>query len=86
MGGSEFMWIGKATLLLQLIPGILGWGKDGHYTICKIAQEYLSEDASVAVKELLPDSAQGDLASVCLWPDEIRFHYHWSGPLHYVDP
>ncbi|KAI8525432.1 hypothetical protein RHMOL_Rhmol13G0230000 [Rhododendron molle] len=85
MGGSEFVWIGKAILLLQLIPGILGWGKDGHYTVCKIAQGYLSEDASVAVKELLPDSAQGDLASVCSWADEIRFHYHWSGPLHYID-
>jgi hypothetical protein len=85
MGGSELLWIGKVILLLQLIPGILGWGKDGHYTICKIAQVYLSEDASVAVKELLPDSAEGDLASVCSWADEIRFHYHWSGPLHYVD-
>ncbi|XP_058215421.1 endonuclease 4-like isoform X2 [Rhododendron vialii] len=85
MGGSEFMWIGMAILLLQLIPGILGWGKDGHYTVCKIAQGYLSEDASLAVNELLPRSAQGDLASVCSWADEIRFHYHWSGPLHYID-
>ncbi|CAL5411174.1 unnamed protein product [Camellia sinensis] len=85
MGGFEVLWIGRVILLLQLVPGILGWGKEGHYTICKIAEGYLSEDASAAVKELLPDHAEGDLASVCSWADEIRFHFHWSGPLHYVD-
>ncbi|CAL5344910.1 unnamed protein product [Camellia sinensis] len=85
MGGFEILWIGRVILLLQLVPGILGWGKEGHYTICKIAEGYLSEDASAAVKELLPDHAEGDLASVCSWADEIRFHFHWSGPLHYVD-
>lgn len=39
------------------------------------------------VKELLPASAEGDLAAVCSWPDEIRrkAHYHWSSVLHYVD-
>ena len=37
------------------------------------------------MKELLPESAEGDLANVCSWPDEIRFHYHWSSALHYVD-
>ncbi|KAF5742248.1 hypothetical protein HS088_TW09G00292 [Tripterygium wilfordii] len=47
--------------------------------------EYLTEDALVAVKELLPDSAEGDLAAVCSWADEIRFHYHWSSALHYAD-
>lgn len=72
-------------MLLQLISGVLGWGKEGHYATCKIAEEYLTEDAKVAVKQLLPDYAGGDLASLCSWPDEIRFHYHWSGALHYVD-
>ncbi|XAR66406.1 hypothetical protein NMG60_11012633 [Bertholletia excelsa] len=85
MDGLVLLRIGRAILLLQLIPGILGWGKEGHYVICKIAEGYLSEDASVAVKELLPDRAEGDLASVCSWADEIRFHLRWSGPLHYVD-
>ncbi|XP_052202071.1 endonuclease 4-like [Diospyros lotus] len=87
MDGFELLWIGRLILVLQLIPGVLGWGKEGHYVICKIAEAYLSEDASVAVKALLPDRAEGDLASVCSWPDEIRHHFHWrwSGPLHYVD-
>ncbi|KAI4299308.1 hypothetical protein L6164_032777 [Bauhinia variegata] len=65
--------------------GVLGWGKEGHYAICKIAEEYLSEGALLAVKQLLPDSAGGDLAELCSWADEIRWHFHWSSALHYVD-
>lgn len=48
-------------------------------------KEYLSEDALFAVKQLLPDYAEGDLAAVCSWPDEIRRHYRWSGALHFID-
>ncbi|XP_004504986.1 endonuclease 4-like isoform X2 [Cicer arietinum] len=76
------------VLLMPLaLPTVLGWGKDGHYAICKISLEYLSEDALFAVKQLLPDSAEGDLAAVCSWPDEVRHnrHYRWSSALHYVD-
>ncbi|GER27183.1 endonuclease [Striga asiatica] len=62
-----------------------GWGKEGHYAICKIAENYLTEEASAAVKALLPDIAEGDLANVCSWADQIKFHYRWSSPLHYVD-
>ncbi|KAF2303429.1 hypothetical protein GH714_018264 [Hevea brasiliensis] len=50
-----------------------------------ILQGYLSEDAVAAVNELLPDSAEGDLAAVCFWPDEVRFHYRWSSALRYID-
>ncbi|KAL6562173.1 hypothetical protein OROGR_003180 [Orobanche gracilis] len=46
---------------------------------------YLTEEALAAVIALLPDHAEGDLAAVCSWADEIRFHYRWSSPLHYVD-
>lgn len=46
---------------------------------------FLSEDALAAVKDLLPDSAEGDLANVCAWADEVRWHYRWSSPLHYID-
>lgn len=39
------------------------------------------------MKQLLPDSAEGDLAAVCSWADEVRYNYHyrWSSPLHYID-
>ncbi|KAK7319620.1 hypothetical protein RJT34_04343 [Clitoria ternatea] len=74
-------------LLLMPLPTVLCWGKEGHYAICKITQDYLSEDALFAVKQLLPDSAEGDLAAVCSWADEVRhnYHYRWSSALHYVD-
>lgn len=39
------------------------------------------------VRELLPASAEGDLAAVCSWADELRENhdYHWSSVLHFVD-
>ncbi|KAI5656983.1 hypothetical protein M9H77_25776 [Catharanthus roseus] len=79
--------IERFFVVLLLFPGIFGWGKEGHYAICKIAQGFLSEDAEMGVKELLPDHAEGELANVCSWADEVRHHYHyrWSSPLHYVD-
>ncbi|XP_058085242.1 endonuclease 4-like [Magnolia sinica] len=84
-----FGWsfIGRAIILLQSVTGILAWGKEGHYAICKIAEGLLTEDAAAAVKLLLPDYANGDLAAVCSWPDEIRHQYRWrwTSPLHYVD-
>ncbi|KAL0305804.1 UNVERIFIED_CONTAM: Endonuclease 1 [Sesamum radiatum] len=87
MGMSDRWWISRVVICLLIIPRINGWGKDGHYVICKIAENYLTEDALAAVKALLPDHAKGDLADVCSWPDEIRrnSHYRWSSPLHYVD-
>ncbi|KAH7292786.1 hypothetical protein KP509_29G085600 [Ceratopteris richardii] len=38
-----------------------------------------------AVKDLLPDYAGGSLASLCSWPDEMRFKYRWSSSLHFID-
>lgn len=87
MGRSWLLWMGRVLVLLQLVHGVFGWGKDGHYTICKIAEVYLTQNSLAAVKDLLPESAEGDLASVCSWADTIRRNYRWrwSSPLHYVD-
>ncbi|XP_047330243.1 endonuclease 4-like [Impatiens glandulifera] len=85
MGRSDFLCAGLVILLLHLIPGILGWGKLGHYATCKIAEAYLTKGASAAVKSLLPRIAEGDLANVCAWPDQSRFRYRWSSALHYSD-
>ncbi|RYR18694.1 hypothetical protein Ahy_B03g063310 isoform D [Arachis hypogaea] len=73
------------VVVLFPFPTALCWGKDGHYAVCKIAQDYLSQDAVSAVKELLPDSAQGHLAAVCSWADDVGYthNYRWSQPLHY---
>ncbi|EOY28377.1 hypothetical protein QUC31_013005 [Theobroma cacao] len=87
MGSHELLWIGRVLVLMLLVHGVIGWGKEGHYAVCKIAEGYLTEDALATVKELLPDSAKGELASVCSWPDDIKWYYnwHWTSPLHYVD-
>eukprot|EP00252_Welwitschia_mirabilis_P018875 TRINITY_DN4234_c0_g1_i1.p1 TRINITY_DN4234_c0_g1~~TRINITY_DN4234_c0_g1_i1.p1 ORF type:complete len:189 (+),score=12.82 TRINITY_DN4234_c0_g1_i1:52-618(+) len=61
------------------------WGKEGHYSTCKLAEPLLSHAASKAVKDLLPDYADGDLASLCSWADQMRFRYHWASPLHFID-
>ncbi|KAJ4912826.1 Endonuclease 4 [Raphanus sativus] len=81
------LWFARVIVLTQLIHGALSWGKEGHYTVCKIAESYFEEETVAAVKRLLPESAQGDLASVCSWPDEIKHHWQWrwTSPLHYVD-
>lgn len=50
-----------------------------------LTQNYLTDEALAAVKALLPDSAEGELAAVCAWADQVRWHYHWSSALHYVD-
>ncbi|XP_072980065.1 endonuclease 2-like [Typha angustifolia] len=75
-------------ILLSMIAGAPrsdAWGKEGHFMVCKIAQQYLTRKASKAVLGLLPASAGGDLAAVCSWADEVRFRYRWSGPLHYIN-
>ncbi|KNA06084.1 hypothetical protein SOVF_184390 [Spinacia oleracea] len=88
MGFSELLRVcGVAIVFFQLITAGFGWGQHGHYAICKIAEGYLSENAMAVVKELLPESAEGELAAVCSWADlfQVRSHYYWSRALHYVD-
>ncbi|KAM7274983.1 hypothetical protein ACFE04_016849 [Oxalis oulophora] len=73
-------------LFLFLLPVVVySWGYEGHYTVCKIAQSRLSDGAAAAVKNLLPEYAENDLASVCIWADRVKFHYPWSSPLHYIN-
>lgn len=40
MESSRHFWIGIAFLLAMqlMIPVSVGWGKDGHYATCKIAE------------------------------------------------
>ncbi|XP_076951187.1 endonuclease 2-like [Bidens hawaiensis] len=73
-------------LFVYVAPvSVRAWGVDGHYMTCKIAQGRLSQTALDAVNSLLPDYASGDLASLCSWADHVKFRYHWSSPLHYID-
>lgn len=38
MGQSELCWTANVFVFLLLLPGILGWGREGHYAVCKIAE------------------------------------------------
>lgn len=77
--------LASVMIYLVMVPASESWGIEGHYATCKIAQPLLTEEASAAVNELLPDYAKGDLASLCSWADQVRFRYGWSRPLHFID-
>ncbi|WZZ46706.1 hypothetical protein YC2023_042965 [Brassica napus] len=87
MGLSLRTWVASILLLTHLVHGALGWGVDGHYAVCKIAQSYFEEKTLVAVKKILPAYANGELAAVCSWPDEIkrRPEWSWTYALHFVN-
>lgn len=38
MSSSLRQWFARVLVLTQLINGALCWGKEGHYTVCKIAE------------------------------------------------
>ncbi|KAL1807746.1 hypothetical protein DCAR_0727131 [Daucus carota subsp. sativus] len=85
MGFCRGAYVLALISFLFLLPVIHGWGVDGHLTVCRIAQARLTETAAAAVKKLLPVSAEGDLGSECSWADHVKFRYHWSSALHYID-
>ncbi|KAK8914662.1 Endonuclease 2 [Platanthera zijinensis] len=80
-----FFFILISVLLIARAPFGDAWGKEGHIMVCKIAQPYLTETTSKAVLDLLPEVAAGELSAMCPWADEVRFHYRWASPLHYVN-
>ncbi|KAH0915132.1 hypothetical protein HID58_029578 [Brassica napus] len=87
MGLTLRMWVASLLLLTHLLHGALCWGDDGHYAVCKIAQGYFEEETVVAVKKFLPAYADGELAAVCSWPDEIKRlpQWKWTAALHFAD-
>ncbi|KAF8407803.1 hypothetical protein HHK36_006939 [Tetracentron sinense] len=56
-----------------------------HLLVFVLLQQRLSEAAANTVKKLLPDYADNDLGSLCSWADHVKFRYHWSSALHYID-
>lgn len=52
-----------------------------------VRKPLLYEPAENAIAKLLPESANGNLASLCNWPDEVRWmsKYKWTRELHWVD-
>lgn len=87
--GKSFLY--EFVLLLVsafiLVPETLSWSKEGHIITCRIAQKLLDPEAAHAVQNLLPDYVNGDLSSLCTWPDQIRhwYKYRWTSSLHFID-
>lgn len=50
-----------------------------------LLQPRLSKATEDAVSKLLPAYAENDLGSMCSWADRVKFRYHWSSPLHYLN-
>lgn len=70
-------------LLLFTVQSGKAWGPTGHRAVGLIAERYLSERASLAVRGILgPDS----LAEVSTWADEIRSDPAWNhaSTWHYI--
>lgn len=52
-----------------------------------VLQPLLYEPTKQAIAALLPKSANGNLADLCTWPDEVRWmdKYKWTRELHWVN-
>ncbi|XP_019160304.1 PREDICTED: endonuclease 2 isoform X2 [Ipomoea nil] len=81
----NYMLAAVAALLFLFPVAAHGWGVDGHLIACRIAQSRLSAAAADAVDKLLPAYAKGNLSSMCSWADNVRFRFHWSAPLHFIN-
>lgn len=77
--------LAAACLLVFLPAPSLAWGVEGHYATCALAQMLFTKATQDAVQDLLPEHAEGNLASLCSWPDQMRFRYRWSSSLHFID-
>uniref|UniRef100_J3M1S7 Aspergillus nuclease S1 n=2 Tax=Oryza brachyantha TaxID=4533 RepID=J3M1S7_ORYBR len=86
---SSFVLAAAAAALFVLAsaPAAHCWSKEGHMLTCRIAQDLLEPAAAHAVRNLLPEEADGDLSAMCVWPDQVRhwYRYRWTSPLHFID-
>ncbi|XP_042470919.1 endonuclease 1-like isoform X1 [Zingiber officinale] len=75
------------AMMVSSLPVAESWSKEGHILTCRIAQDLLDHEAAETVKHLLPQYANGDLSSLCTWPDQVRhwYKYRWTSPLHFID-
>jgi S1/P1 Nuclease len=71
-----------SLLLLFPSPVAWAWGVEGHRVIADIAWNHL--DAATRAR-LRPFLGEYNLASISVWPDDIRKDRPETGPWHYVD-
>jgi hypothetical protein len=75
--------------LHSLLDTACGWGTLGHEMVANLAYHRLTNETKQAVQDILgpvnATLAGSPLAAVADWADQVRYHYHWSAPLHYID-
>ncbi|HWW43055.1 S1/P1 nuclease [Pedobacter sp.] len=77
----------KRILIYLLFPlGILigSWGAIGHQTVARVAENHLTPEAKLAVKDLLGNET---LPGISSWADQVRSEpaYKATGPYHFVN-
>uniref|UniRef100_A0A1D1YNH6 Aspergillus nuclease S1 n=1 Tax=Anthurium amnicola TaxID=1678845 RepID=A0A1D1YNH6_9ARAE len=87
LGTAKRRFLAASLILAISVPGCHSWSKEGHIITCRIAQALLDHAAAHAVRNLLPDYANGDLSALCVWPDQVRhwYKYRWTSSLHFID-
>src|SRR5262245_34282468 len=77
-----------AGLLLSCVSiwteNAMAWGPLGHQTVVRIAEQFLTNQATKATRALLGTMT---LEEASIWPDTIRDDpaYAWVKPLHYAN-
>ncbi|MBE9598219.1 S1/P1 nuclease [Pedobacter sp. MC2016-24] len=71
-------------LLFPVIVLLASWGAVGHQTVARIAENHLSTEAQLAVRDLLGNET---LAGISSWADQIKSDpdYSHTGPYHFVN-
>lgn len=71
-------------LAAALTLSLISWGYDGHHAIAKIAENHLTPNAALAIKNLLGRETMADVSS---YADEIRSNpaFKSTGVFHYID-
>jgi hypothetical protein len=76
--------LGAAVLLVSQCNWALAWGDVGHRTVAYVAENYLTEDGSKFLDNLLPFSNNFDISDAATWADEQKRRYPKTKPWHYV--
>lgn len=71
-------------LLFPIAVLLASWGAVGHQTVARIAENHLSPEAQLAVKDLLGNET---LPGISSWADQIKSDpvYSATGPYHFVN-
>jgi S1/P1 Nuclease len=74
-----------AAFVISLLAAsnALGWGQEGHQVVANIAELHLTAKAREVVREML--DANGSIAAVSTWADEIRPSRPETAPWHYIN-